>query len=180
MVAQHVILVNELDEPVGIMEKMEAHRMAKLHRAFSVFLFNQKGEMFLQQRAFTKYHSPGLWSNACCSHPKPGEETKSAAQRRIKEELGINVPLEKQFHFIYKANFDNGLTEHEFDHVFTGVFDDKPVINKEEVSDFCYKPINEIKDLLQRHPKQYTEWFKIVFPEIEKWWKKNYKQAIDE
>lgn len=178
MDTQQVILVNESDEPVGIMEKMEAHKQAKLHRAFSVFIFNHNGEMLLQQRALSKYHSPGLWSNACCSHPQPGEETLAAAQRRTKEELGIEVLLQKQFHFIYKAEFKNGLTEYEFDHVFTGSYNERPLINKNEVSDFCYMPLNVIKESLELYPVKYTEWFKIAFPEIEKWWMKNYKQAI--
>lgn len=177
MDTQHVILVDENDAPIGVMEKMEAHRQAKLHRAFSVFLFNNKGEMLLQQRAFSKYHSPGLWSNACCSHPQPGEETHAAAERRLIEELGIKVPLEKQFHFTYKAEFENGLTEYEFDHVFTGVYNYQPNINKEEIHDYCYQSMKEISESLQTHPQIFTEWFKIAFPEIEKWWTQNYKQA---
>jgi isopentenyl-diphosphate delta-isomerase len=177
MATQHVILVNEKDEPVGIMEKMEAHLLGKLHRAFSVFIFNSKGDMLLQQRAFAKYHSPGLWSNACCSHPHPGEETLSAAIRRTKEELGIEVPLEKQFHFIYKAQFENGLTEYEFDHVFTGSFSGELIVNPEEVYDYSFQPLAEIKQLLQTDPQQFTAWFKIIFPEIEKWWLRNYKSS---
>ncbi len=113
-----VILVNELDEAIGSMEKMEAHEKALLHRAFSVFLFNKNGEMLLQKRAATKYHSPSLWTNACCSHPMPGETTEQAALRRLKEELGFTTNVQKAFHFTYKAVFDNGLTDHEFDHVF--------------------------------------------------------------
>ena len=175
MATQHVILVNENDEPIGMMEKMEAHLQAKLHRAFSVFLFNSKGEMLLQQRAFSKYHSPGLWSNACCSHPQPGEETLTAAERRTKEELGIDVPLEKQFHFIYKARFENGLTEYEFDHVFTGNFSGEPVLNPEEVNDYVFQSLIEIKHSLETNPGNFTAWFKIIFPEIEKWWMTHYK-----
>src|SRR5688572_9486804 len=119
---QEVILVNEFDEAIGSMEKMEAHEKALLHRAFSVFLFNKKGEMLLQKRAASKYHSPSLWTNACCSHPMPGEETKQAALRRLDEELGFTTSINKAFHFTYKAVFDNGLTEHEFDHVFVGEY----------------------------------------------------------
>src|SRR6516164_10337979 len=115
---QEVILVNEQDEPIGTMGKMEAHKKALLHRAFSVFIFNSKGEMLLQQRARDKYHSGGLWTNACCSHPKPGEEVQLAASRRLNEELGFNTPLTKIFDFIYQSSFENGLTEFEFDHVF--------------------------------------------------------------
>jgi len=117
-----VILVNEQDQPVGTMEKMEVHQKALLHRAFSVFLFNDRGEMLLHKRADSKYHSGGLWTNACCSHPRPGEDTRSAAEKRLQEEMGIVTPLTKAFDFIYKASFDNGLTEHEFDHVFTGTY----------------------------------------------------------
>src|ERR1700754_1322335 len=117
---EEVILVNENDIPVGTMEKMEAHRKALLHRAFSVFIFNSKGEMLLQQRADKKYHSGGLWTNACCSHPKPGEEIETAASRRLREELGFGTGLRKVFDFIYQSPFDNGLTEFEFDHVFFG------------------------------------------------------------
>jgi isopentenyl-diphosphate Delta-isomerase len=175
---QQVILVSEQDEQTGVMEKIEAHQKALLHRAFSVFIFNENGEMLLQQRAFGKYHSPGLWSNACCSHPQPGEETVAAAMRRVNEELGITIPLEKRFHFIYKAEFENGLTEYEFDHVFTGQFNQAPAINKEEVNDYCYKSMREIKESLQTHSQKYTAWFKIAFPEIEKWWIKNFKQSM--
>ncbi len=175
MEVQQVILVDENDVAEGFMEKMEAHKEAYLHRAFSIFIFNNKGEMLLQQRALNKYHSPGLWSNACCSHPKPGEETIDAATRRLKEELGMETELQKQFHFIYKAEFENGLTEHEFDHVFTGVYNFTPQINKDEVKDICYTGMNEIKQSLQLHPQKFTVWFKISFPEIEKWWILNFK-----
>jgi len=136
--------------------------------------------MLLQQRATNKYHSPGLWSNACCSHPQPGEETMMAAERRLQEELGIQIKIEKQFHFIYKAEFDNALTEHEFDHVFTGIYNFIPEVNKDEVKDTCYKSMNEIKQSMLSHPQKYTEWFKIAYPEIEKWWMKNFTSAIRE
>ena len=119
---EEVVLVDEQDKPVGVMEKMQAHREGKLHRAFSVFIFNDKGEMLLQQRAFNKYHSAGLWTNACCSHPKPNETTETAAARRLNEELGFKTSLEKLFDFTYKASFENGLTEYEFDHVFSGIY----------------------------------------------------------
>jgi isopentenyl-diphosphate delta-isomerase len=166
---QEVILVNELDEVIGSMEKMEAHEKALLHRAFSVFLFDRKGNMLLQKRAATKYHSPSLWTNACCSHPMPGESTQQAALRRLQEELGITATINKAFHFTYKAEFDNGLTEHEFDHVFVGEFDDELFLNKEEVSDTCYKSMNEIKNEIEHHAGNYTEWFKIAFPLLEDW-----------
>ncbi|MEP7163380.1 MAG: isopentenyl-diphosphate Delta-isomerase [Ferruginibacter sp.] len=162
-----VILVDERDEPIGTMEKMEVHQKALLHRAFSVFIFNSKGEILLHKRAAKKYHSAGLWTNACCSHPSPGEETLAAAENRLQEEMGIHTSLKKAFDFTYKAAFDNGLTEYEFDHVFTGVYDGRIFPNMEEVSDYCYKSIEEIKSSIQTHPRKYTEWFKIAFPKVE-------------
>lgn len=164
---EYVVLVNEMDEETGIMEKMEAHRKALLHRAFSVFIFNRKGEMLLQKRAMKKYHSGGLWTNACCSHPRPGEDIQEAALRRLKEEMGFTTSLKKIFAFTYKASFDNGLTEHEYDHVFAGIYEDEITPNEDEVSEYCYKPVPEIKEMLQSHPVKFTEWFKIAFPKIE-------------
>jgi len=146
---QQVILVNEKDEVKGTAGKMEVHRKGLLHRAFSVFVFNKRGEMLLQQRAMNKYHSGGLWTNACCSHPEPDEETKKGAMRRLKEELGFETELEKVFDFIYKAKFDNGLTEYEFDHVYTGSYDGEIDFSSDEVMDVCYKPMQEISDSLQ-------------------------------
>jgi isopentenyl-diphosphate delta-isomerase len=163
---QEVILVNEQDEQIGTMEKMEAHRKAVLHRAFSVFIFNAKGEMLLQQRARHKYHSAGLWTNACCSHPSPGEETLVAANRRLIEEMGFSTPLEKMFSFTYKSEYDNGLTEHEFDHVFTGKFEGSIKPDPEEVQDYCFKSLDEIEGSLQSHPAKYTSWFHIAFPKL--------------
>jgi isopentenyl-diphosphate Delta-isomerase len=166
---EEVILVNEQDEELGFLEKMEAHRKAVLHRAFSVFIFNNKGEMLLQKRASHKYHSGGLWTNACCSHPRPGEKTSDAASRRLNEEMGFQTAIKKIFDFTYKAEFDNGLTEFEFDHVFAGEYDGIIKANPEEVSDYCYKNIEEIEQSLQSHPKKYTAWFHLAFPKIEKW-----------
>jgi isopentenyl-diphosphate delta-isomerase len=165
---------------VGIMYKMEAHRQGLLHRAFSIFIFNSKGEMLLQQRARSKYHSGGLWTNACCSHPSPGEKTMDAAQRRLKEELGFETHLEKIFDFVYKAKFDNGLTEHEFDHVFAGEYEGKLNANPDEVDDYCYKGMAEIKNSLQSHPQKYTTWFHIALPKIEEWWTSRYQQIVKE
>lgn len=161
-----VILVDEQDVPVGTMEKMEAHQKALLHRAFSVFIFNAKGEMLLHRRAEKKYHSAGLWSNACCSHPQPGQDTLQAAELRLYEEMGIRTPLTKAFDFIYKAPFENGLTEYEFDHVFTGIYDGDIQPNPEEVSDYCYQCVHQIGDSILSHPRKYTEWFKIAFPKL--------------
>lgn len=169
MSAEQVILVDENDKPVGVAEKMEAHQQGLLHRAFSVFIFNSKGEMLQQQRALHKYHSGGLWTNACCSHPIPGEEIVAAAQRRLKEEMGFEVPVEKVFDLMYKTEFDNGLTEHEFDHVFVGEYDGEMNVNAEEVSDVCYKSMSEIKTELKNNPGTYTEWFKIAFPLLQEW-----------
>lgn len=168
---EEVILVNGQDEPVGTMEKMEAHYQAALHRAFSVFLFNSRGEMLLQQRAKSKYHSGGLWTNACCSHPRPGEETANAANRRLHEEMGISAQLKKIFDFTYKASFDNGLTEHEYDHVFTGNFSGIIKPNKNEVQDYCFKSMEDLEISLQSHPHKYTAWFHIAFPKVMAWWK---------
>lgn len=165
---QHdLILVNDRDEEMGSMEKMEAHRKALLHRAFSVFIYNSKGEMLLQRRALGKYHSPGLWTNACCSHPRPGETTLAAAQRRLKEELGFVVPLQKAFDFIYTARFDNGLTENEFDHVFVGQYEGVILPDPSEVMEYCYKSPDVIRRELGQNPGQYTAWFIIAFPMVE-------------
>lgn len=162
-----VILVNEQDEQLGMVEKMEAHQKALLHRAFSVFIFNKDGQMLLQQRALNKYHSGGLWTNTCCSHPLPGEGTAEAATRRLAEEMGFTTPLIKVFDFIYQAPFDNGLTEHEFDHVFTGTYEGPVVPNAEEVADYCYMSLQEIKASIASHPHKYTAWFLIAFPRLE-------------
>ncbi|NCU02751.1 MAG: isopentenyl-diphosphate Delta-isomerase [Chitinophagaceae bacterium] len=170
-----VILVNESDEVIGSMEKMEAHEKALLHRAFSVFLFDKEGNMLLQKRAASKYHSPSLWTNACCSHPMPGEETKDAALRRLKEELGFTTTINKAFHFTYKAVFDNGLTEHEFDHVFVGEYDGNMQLNPEEVSEVCYKPVAVINEEIAHNAGSYTAWFKIALPLLEEWLQKNTK-----
>lgn len=162
-----VILVDEQDQPVGSMEKMEVHQKALLHRAFSIFIFNSRGEMLLHKRADKKYHSGGLWTNACCSHPRPGEDTLAAAEKRLHEEMGIVTPLTKAFEFVYRAGFDNGLTEYEFDHVFVGAYNGEIFPDGEEVSDYCFKTIDEIKSSIQSHPQKYTEWFKIAFPKME-------------
>ena len=157
-----VILVTEHDDMVGIMDKMEAHKQGLLHRAFSVFIFNTKGEMLLQQRAISKYHSGGLWTNACCSHPMPGEKTKDAAQRRLMEELGFETLVEKIFDFVYKASFDNGLTEHEFDHVFVGKHDGKFQFDKTEVDGWAWIDCDALSGDVKANPHHYTPWFKIA------------------
>lgn len=164
-----VILIDENDNQVGTMGKIEAHKKGVLHRAFSIFIFNSKGEMLLQKRAAKKYHSAGLWSNACCSHPYPGEETRLAAQRRLKEELGFTTSLEKIFDFVYKISFENGLTENEFDHVFVGTYEGKINPSPEEVSECGFQSMEEIKYQLAQKPEQYTHWFQVAFPKIEDW-----------
>ena len=163
---EEVILVDVNDRSIGKMEKLEAHKLGALHRAFSVFIFNKKNELLLQQRAFTKYHSAGLWTNTCCSHPRPGENTSNAAKRRLLEEMGIETLLEHKTHFIYKTAFDNNLTEHEFDHVFVGVSDSKPRINKEEVNTYRYLSINSVKEEIKNHPDKFTSWFKIAVEKL--------------
>jgi isopentenyl-diphosphate delta-isomerase len=161
---EEVILVDEADQPVGVMEKMEAHRQALLHRAFSVFIFNSRGEMLLQQRAKGKYHSGGLWTNACCSHPRPGEDTREAAGRRLTEELGFTADLEKLFSFTYRTEYDNGLTEFEFDHVFVGTYDEDIFPDWAEVSDYRYRSLVEIEKELVFAPATFTSWFQLAFP----------------
>lgn len=158
-----VILVNENDEPIGLMPKMEAHEKALLHRAFSVFIFNDKNELMLQQRALDKYHSPGLWTNTCCSHQREGESNIQAGMRRLQEEMGFVVDLQESISFIYKAPFDNGLTEHEFDHIMIGKFNGTPNINPNEVADWKWMGLEVVKDDMVLHPELYTEWFKIIF-----------------
>lgn len=163
---EQVILVDELDRPMGVMEKMEAHKKALLHRAFSIFIYNADGEMLLQRRALSKYHSGGLWTNACCSHPRPGEDTLQAALRRLKEELGFDTPLKEVLHFTYKTAFDNGLTEHEYDHVFTGIYNGVILPNSKEVAEYRYLPISGIRALLAAEPEKFTSWFHLAFPMI--------------
>jgi isopentenyl-diphosphate Delta-isomerase len=175
---QQVILVNEKDEVKGTAGKMEVHRKGLLHRAFSVFIFNKRGEMLLQQRAMNKYHSGGLWTNACCSHPEPEEKTKTGAIRRLKEELGFETELEKVFDFVYKAEFDNGLVEYEFDHVYTGRYDGEIDFAREEVMEVCYKPIEEISHSLIQQPNRFTAWFRLAFPKVESWWNEHHKNRV--
>lgn len=162
-----VILVNNQDQPLGAMDKMEAHEKGLLHRAFSVFIFNGAGEMLLQQRALDKYHSGGLWTNTCCSHPLPGEETATAAKRRLMEEMGFTTQLEPAFTFIYKTSFDNGLVEHEVDHVFTGKFDGTVQPDTTEVNNYSFQSMPLIKTSIQKEPHLFTSWFKIAFPKLE-------------
>ena len=162
---EHVILVDEQDNQLGLMPKMEAHEKAVLHRAFSVFIFNSDGDLMLQQRAAHKYHSPLLWTNTCCSHQRDGESNIEAGKRRLLEEMGFSTELKEVFSFIYKAPFDNGLTEHELDHVMIGYFDGVPEVNPEEVASFKWMSLEAIKEDIELHPNLYTAWFKIIFKE---------------
>ena len=161
-----VILVDKNDKEIGTMEKQEVHIKGLLHRAFSVFIFNDKNELLLQRRAIKKYHSGGLWTNTCCSHPRPNEKTLDAAKRRLIEEMGMSSVLKKQFDFIYKATLDNSLYEHEFDHVFFGFTNELPQINLEEVEEYAYKSLEEIAKEIKTNPTKYTEWFKICFKQV--------------
>lgn len=166
MTEEKVILVNENDEQIGLMPKLEAHEKAVLHRAFSIFILNSKNEVMLQQRASQKYHSPLLWTNTCCSHQREGETNIEAGNRRLREEMGFSTELKELFHFIYKAPFDNGLTEHELDHVMIGYFNEDPAINPEEVESWKWMDIDAIKEDMQQNPDIYTVWFKIIFDEF--------------
>lgn len=162
MTDEFVILVDEEDRTLGTMEKMEAHRQGVLHRAISILLFNDRGEMLLQKRADSKYHSGGLWTNTCCSHPRPNETVANAAARRLMEEMGISVSLKQVGTFTYRANLDKGLIEHELDHVFTGTFSDTPIINKQEVGDWKFINKHDLLADIQKNKNHYTEWFKII------------------
>ena len=158
---EKVILVDKKDEKVGIEEKIKAHQEGKLHRSFSIFIFNSKGELLIQQRAKSKYHSPLLWSNTCCSHPRPNEKLIEAAKRRLKEEMGVETDLKEIFSFIYRAKSREWI-EHEFDHVFLGKFDGNPKPNKKEVEDFKWINLPDLKKDIKEHPRKYTFWFKRI------------------
>ncbi|MDI6591476.1 MAG: isopentenyl-diphosphate Delta-isomerase [Patescibacteria group bacterium] len=163
---EKVILVNKKDKMIGVEEKMKAHLQGKLHRAFSILLFNKKGEILIQKRAKSKYHSSGLWTNTCCSHPRPKETLEKAAKRRLKEEMGITANLKKAFGFIYKAKLGN-LTEYEFDHVFLGRFDGEPKPNKKEVENWQWVKLADLEIDIKKNPQKYTPWFKIILKKIE-------------
>ena len=163
MKKEYVVLVDEYDRELGTMEKMQAHLEGKLHRAVSVIIFNSKKQMLLQKRAAGKYHSAGLWSNTCCSHPRPGENPGDAAKRRLYEEMGIKCELQKMFTFTYQIKFENNLSENEFDYVFAGICDDVPLPDPAEVSDWKFTDISSLENQLKENPKQFTEWFKLIF-----------------
>jgi isopentenyl-diphosphate delta-isomerase len=162
-----VILVDEQDNQIGLMQKTEAHQKALLHRAISVFICNSRGEWLLHRRALDKYHSSGLWTNTCCSHPLPGETSIDAANRRLKEEMGMECHLDELFSFTYKEALDNDLTEHEFDHVFSGISDIIPIINPDEVHEFKYMKFNDLRNDVGLNPHNYTVWFRKIFERVE-------------
>lgn len=160
---EFVVLVDQDDQKLGLMEKQQAHIAGMLHRAFSVFVFNSKGELMIQQRAASKYHSPTLWTNTCCSHPRDNETYKEAAHRRLQEEMGFDCELEYKFNFIYKAHLENDLIEHELDHVFIGTFDEEPKLNPDEVMAYRWVELDDLKKDIDKNPQNYTAWFKIIF-----------------
>ncbi|MFI5452911.1 isopentenyl-diphosphate Delta-isomerase [Pedobacter sp. UC225_61] len=169
---EKVILVDSNDNQVGMMEKMEAHLSGELHRAFSIFVFNSKGELLLQQRALNKYHSAGKWTNTCCSHPREHEHTIMAAHRRLKEEMGMECKLDYGFNFIYRTEVTEGILEHEFDHVYFGVSDDSPILAPLEVAAFRYMSMDELSKDIKLNPGEYTEWLKICFEKVKVYYKK--------
>ena len=168
MTKEFVILVDKHDNELGKMEKIEAHKKAILHRAISVFIVNSHGEWILQRRALNKYHSNGLWTNTCCSHPYPGETSIDAANRRLKEEMGMEVKLKELFNFTYKEELDNGLTEFELDHVFLGISDEIPKINTNEVVEWKYIKYDDLKNDLENNPENYTVWFRKIVERVQK------------
>jgi isopentenyl-diphosphate delta-isomerase len=166
MKSEDVILVDSNDREIGSVEKLEAHRKGLLHRAFSVCIFSPNGHLLIHQRAATKYHSAGLWTNTCCSHPRPGESTAEAALRRLEEEMGFRTTIHHAFSFTYHAELDRGLVEHEFDHVFTGIWSGEPSPSQEEVSDWKWSEPNDLLTHMKLHPENYTAWFRILLPEL--------------
>ena len=166
MIDNDVILVDEFDQPIGTMEKMEAHVKAALHRAISVFIFNSKGEWLLQRRAIEKYHSRGLWTNTSCTHPAPGETSLEAAHRRLHEEMGLKAELREVFSFKYIQELENNLTEHEYDHVFVGYSDELPVPNPDEVMDYKYISYQDLSQEVAESPEKFTAWFKMIYERV--------------
>lgn len=159
-----VVLVNEWDEDIAVMDKLEAHKLGKLHRAFSIFIFNNQGEILLQQRANDKYHGGGLWTNTCCSHPQLAEDIKESAEKRLEFEMGFHTKLEKKFHFIYHAQVENNLIEHEFDHVFVGIYNENPIPNIQEVTNYKWMKLNDLESWILKEPSAFTYWFKEALP----------------
>lgn len=173
-----VVLVDQNDNEIGAMEKMEAHHKGLLHRAFSILLFNDEGKVLLQKRASNKYHSAGLWTNTCCSHPMPGESMETATSRRLSEEMGINAPMKFAYKFIYKAPLERDLTEHECDHVFLGTYNGEPNVNPNEVEDWKFVDMEWVRKDMKSNPDQYTYWFKIIAndPKLPAWLVSNFQK----
>ena len=178
MQIEQVILVDEQDQPVGACEKMAAHEQGLLHRAFSIFIFNSRGRLLLQQRSKGKYHSGGLWTNTCCSHPRPGETTEYAAYRRLQEEMGFQTELFHAFTFTYRAALDKELVEHEIDHVFTGIYEGEVFPNSEEAMDHSYMDMVQLEESLERFPEKFTVWLRIAFPRIKSWWQDHFEHSV--
>lgn len=166
-----IIEVDSLDNEIGAIEKMEAHQKGVLHRAFSIFIFNSKKELLLQKRAKNKYHSGGLWTNTCCSHPHPSVPIEKTLEEKLMQEMGLKPPLQHQFHFIYRCEFDNHLIEHELDHVYFGFTDELPNPNPEEADDWKYMNMEDLKVDLYSHPDKYTVWLQICFTQVYELWK---------
>jgi len=164
---ENVILVDKNDTQVGLMSKLDAHTKGILHRAFSVFVLNNNNEIMLQKRAYNKYHSGGLWTNTCCSHQREGENSIEAGKRRLLEEMGFETELKIITSFIYKVEFENGLTEHELDYLLIGKYLKSPVINKQEVADWKWMKVELIADDIKLNPNNYTSWFKIIFDKFQ-------------
>ena len=177
MEKENVILVDAYDNEIGLMEKMEAHEKGALHRAFSVFIFNSKGDIILQKRSREKYHSGVLWSNTCCSHPRPGESLSEATNRRLMEEMGMSTELFHTFSFQYKSKLDHNMIENELDHVFIGYSNDIPEPNKDEVEGYCYMSPDVLGMGFEKHPEEYTEWLKICFKELMNYINKLYEKV---
>lgn len=159
---EQVILVDADDNPIGTMEKMQAHREGRLHRAFSILIFNTQRQLLIQKRAVGKYHSAGLWTNTCCSHPQPSETMEAATRRRLRQELGIDLQPAFEYKFIYRAALGNNLTEHELDYVFSGTWNKDPVVDAAEISDWKYIDVGALRDDIMDHPEKYTHWFKLI------------------
>ncbi|MCA1751977.1 MAG: isopentenyl-diphosphate Delta-isomerase [Cryomorphaceae bacterium] len=164
--APHVILVDAEDREIGTMEKLEAHKKGLLHRAFSIFLFNDQGEMLIHRRALSKYHCGGQWSNTCCSHPIKGKALNDCLSTKLHQEMGITAELEKAFEFTYRAEMENGLIEHEYDHVFIGRYKDTPRPNPREVCDWRYAPIDDVSAEMRSNPEKFTPWFRMLFDSV--------------
>jgi len=159
---EEVILVDDQDREIGTMEKLAAHKLGKLHRAFSILVFNSKGELMLQQRAHNKYHSGGLWTNTCCSHPRPGETAIDAGKRKLVQEMGFDCDLTYSHKFIYKVELDNNLIEHEWDHVLIGFYDGEPILNTEEALSWKFMGLDALQKDVALNPHHYTQWFKMI------------------